>query len=89
MNTIRNFRWDQCRGSRQHEDRGRKARAGPLVYLPRTAGAPEAVGSCRWFEFRPSLTILLTMVMPASTPVPISEAKTHLSERSRRPGDDT
>jgi antitoxin YefM len=29
-------------------------------------------------------TIVLTMAMPASTPVPISEAKTHLSELARR-----
>lgn len=29
-------------------------------------------------------TMLQTMVMPASTPVPISEAKTHLSELARR-----
>lgn len=50
--------------------------------VPRTRR--EAAGSCRWFEFRPSLTILLTMVTPASTPVPISEAKTHLSDLARR-----
>ena len=29
-------------------------------------------------------TILLTMAMPASTPVQISEAKTHLSDLARR-----
>jgi antitoxin YefM len=30
------------------------------------------------------LAIILTMAMPASTPVPISEAKTHLSDLARR-----
>ena len=29
-------------------------------------------------------TIVPTMAMPASTPVPISEAKTHLSDLARR-----
>jgi antitoxin YefM len=43
--------------------------------------APDLVD---WFEFRPMSTILLTMSMPASTPVPISEAKTHLSDLARR-----
>ena len=37
-----------------------------------------------WFEFRPMPTMLLTMSVPASTPVPISEAKARLSELARR-----
>jgi antitoxin YefM len=37
-----------------------------------------------WFKFGPMSTRLLTMAMPASTPVPISEAKTHLSDLARR-----
>jgi antitoxin YefM len=69
--------WQSCQGF------ACGPRAGAVVNSGGLDGV-EAVGSCRWFEFRPSLTILLTMVMPASTPVPISEAKTHLSDLARR-----
>jgi len=51
----------------------------------RTLG-PQVAGGVQtdWFEFRPMPAIFLTMAMPASTPVPISEAKTHLSDLARR-----
>jgi antitoxin YefM len=52
-----------------------------VPYCPKSAGL---LGVTDWFEFRPTPTIVLTMAMPASTPVPISEAKTHLSELARR-----
>lgn len=37
-----------------------------------------------WLEYKPIPATVQTMAMSASTPVPISEAKTHLSELARR-----
>jgi antitoxin YefM len=41
-------------------------------------------GKASWSKFRLTAAIITTMAMPAETPVPISEAKTHLSELARR-----
>jgi antitoxin YefM len=50
--------------------------SGPLLPGPWPAAC--------WLEYGSMPTIVQTMAMPASTPVPISEAKTHLSELARR-----
>lgn len=65
---------------------GRRGEAQTVVEGPVAGPAPNLIPRRQlgWFEFGPMPTILLTMAMPASTPVPISEAKTHLSDLARR-----
>jgi antitoxin YefM len=58
--------------------------AGLPGLVPVTRNRFVALEDASWLEYRPILTMIQTMAMPASTPVPISEAKTHLSELARR-----